>query len=104
MSVDAIGATPHKLAKLVRVRGDHFRRLEPVLYVLYAGLVLVCTTRRTEYCLYSSRTQYYRYLVKVYTNSILIIFDLPPKSIAPLHLAVIHRPCARNGWTHKDQG
>jgi hypothetical protein len=80
MSVDAIGATPHKLGKLVRVRGDHFRRLEPVLYVLYAGLVLVCTARRTEYCLYSSRTQYYKYLVKVYTNSILIIFDLPRTS------------------------
>jgi hypothetical protein len=74
MSVDAIGATPHKLGKLVRVRGDHFRRLEPVLYVLYAGLVLVCTARRTEYCLYSSSTQYYNYPVKVYTKSILIIF------------------------------
>ena len=41
MSVDAIGATPHKLGKLVCVRGDHFRRLEPVLYVLY--VLYVCS-------------------------------------------------------------
>ena len=87
MKVDAIGATPHKLGKLVCVRGDHFRRLEPVLYVLYVGSVLVCTVHRTEYCLYSSRTQYYKYLVKVYTNSMLIkLFELPRTS----SLAVIH--------------
>jgi hypothetical protein len=46
--------------------------------------------------MYSSRAQYYTNLVKVYTNSMLIIFDLPPKSIAPLHLAVNHQPCAQN--------
>jgi hypothetical protein len=71
-----------------------FRRLGPVLYVLYVCSVLDVlhvglSTDRTAVELNTTE-----YLVKVYTNSMLIIFDLP---LIPSHLfsvAAIHRPCA----------